>query len=266
MYLCIAGPNMNITCAIYVIITALSHYHLPQSTILCLCQKTDDWIYRGICWIACWYIVMTTHSTEHQPQYNFIDLPMWIQYTWTKTSSLLAAAGAAVEQSIDNLKVSRPRRQGPTYNLRPYSQWSAHPVQVFVMTVIAMSESHPNRTSEGGPFETDSSLISIDNRCSGCITHIRTNIPGEVVECSRAIKGVGGTKVFRVWTGTITWDWDDDNEQTHHMVIPKSYYVPDGNIRLLSPQHWSQHRTGADKHGGAGETTTATHVTLFWGN
>jgi hypothetical protein len=129
-----------------------------------------------------------------------------------------------------------------------------------------MSASHPNRISEGGPFDTDSSLIGIDNRCSGCITHIRTDIPGELVECSRAIKGFGGTKVFRVWTGTIAWDWDDDNGQTHHMIIPKSYYVPDGNIRLLSPQHWSQHRTGADKHGGAGETTTATHVTLFWGN
>jgi hypothetical protein len=36
---------------------------------------------------------------------------------------------------------------------------------------------------------------------------------------------------------------------------------------LLSPQHWAQSRKGIDKkQSGAGETTTGTHVTLFWGN
>ena len=45
---------------------------------------------------------------------------------------------------------------------------------------------------------------------------------------------------LNVWQGTIHWKWDDDEGITHDMIIPHSYYIPDGKVRLISPQRWAQ--------------------------
>jgi hypothetical protein len=132
--------------------------------------------------------------------------------------------------------------------------------------MIAMTGMTKNSLKECGPFDSDSELVGIDNRCSGCITHVRTDIPGEIPPSNRVIKGFGGTQFASVWLGTIHWRWDVDKGQTHDMIIPNSFYVPEGKVRLLSPQHWAQGRKGKDKRSGAGSTTTATHVKLFWDN
>ena len=109
-------------------------------------------------------------------------------------------------------------------------------------------------------------MVGIDNRCSGCITHVRSDIPGELRECRRIIKGFGGERHFRVWTGTIHWSWEDDDGRSHDFVIPNGFYIPDGKVRLLSPQHFGQSQRGSDRRGGAGETTTGLQTVLFWGN
>ena len=83
-------------------------------------------------------------------------------------------------------------------------------------------------------------------------------------ESQRSIKDFGGTRHFRVWTGTLSWSWDDDKGMSHEFKIPNSYYIPEGKVRLLSPQHWAQTRKGTDKQGGAGEVTNGTTTTLFW--
>ena len=80
------------------------------------------------------------------------------------------------------------------------------------------------------------------------------------------IKGFGGAKVWDVWRGTIKWCIEDDIGVKHTIIIPNSYYVPQAKVRLLSPQHWAQARTGVDKNGGAGTITTVTTCTLFWNN
>ena len=90
--------------------------------------------------------------------------------------------------------------------------------------------------------------------------------PREIVACNRSIRGFGGSKVWNVWMGTIKWDIEDDDGVTHTYIIPKSYYVPQGHVQLLSPQHWAQSRMGIDKRGGAGTTTTAVSCKLFWNN
>ena len=66
--------------------------------------------------------------------------------------------------------------------------------------------------------------------------------------------------------GMIKWDIEDDEGITHTHIIPKSYYVPQGHVRLLSPQHGAQSRTGIDKRGGAGTTTMAISCKPFWNN
>ena len=171
-----------------------------------------------------------------------------------------------VEKAIQSLHTRRqPNQYNPLPKRLSTRQRPNTLLRIYVASLLVMSASgRPRQVEEGGPFDTDSGLIGIDNRCTGCITNIRSDIPGELRECSRAIKGFGGIRHFKVWIGTIQWTWDDDNGKSHTFNIPNSFYVPEGKTRLLSPQHWAQTRPGKDKHGGAGETTTALTCTLFW--
>ncbi|KAL7562425.1 hypothetical protein ACA910_020567 [Epithemia clementina (nom. ined.)] len=135
-----------------------------------------------------------------------------------------------------------------------------------VATVFAMAARNDVRSTYSSPFDTDAQMVGVDNRCSGCITHVRSDIPGDVTPCRRAIKGFGGARMFNVWSGTIHWKWEDDQGVIHRMIIPNGFYVPEGKVRLLSPQHWAQGRKGAEHYGGAGEVTYGTHTELFWNN
>ena len=67
-----------------------------------------------------------------------------------------------------------------------------------------------------------------------------------------------------VQIGTLKWKWLDDDGRTHTFLIPKSYYVPQGKVRLLSPQHWAQTRRDFSPIQGTTSETTATHVILRW--
>lgn len=112
-------------------------------------------------------------------------------------------------------------------------------------------------------LDSDSYPIGIDNRCSACISCEIQDFVGEVYETKVTIKGFGGTRTKSVKKGTIKWSWEDDKGRIHAFHIPNSYYVPQGNVRLLSPQHWAQQQRDSTRRG-TGEETTARHVTLFW--
>jgi hypothetical protein len=47
-------------------------------------------------------------------------------------------------------------------------------------------------------------------------------------------------------------------------VIPKSFYVPQGNVRLLSPQHWAQAQKDRKSMARTGSETLNDKITLFW--
>jgi len=40
---------------------------------------------------------------------------------------------------------------------------------------------------------------------------------------------------MKVYKGTIAWSWTDDDGVENKFRIPNSYYVPEGESRLLSP-------------------------------
>jgi hypothetical protein len=113
-------------------------------------------------------------------------------------------------------------------------------------------------------FDTDSATIGVDNRCTGCISNRVEDFDGPLVDSHRTIKGFGGSKTRGVKIGTIVWEWVDDNGQTRKFRIPKSFYVPEGGVRLLSPQHWAQTQKDFKPIQGTGSTTDAKSVTLFW--
>jgi hypothetical protein len=94
-------------------------------------------------------------------------------------------------------------------------------------------------------FDTGSRSIGIDNRASACISAYIEDFQGPVRRVNRSIKGFGGERVTEVSIGTMAWKWCDNDGKVHRFVIPNSYYVPAGGVRLLSPQHWARTRIGS---------------------
>ena len=86
-------------------------------------------------------------------------------------------------------------------------------------------------------FDTDSASIGLDNRASACISHQSADFVGPLRESNRVIKSFGGGKTKSPMIGTLKWKWLDDDGKEHVAIIPNSYYVPEGKVRLLSPQH-----------------------------
>jgi hypothetical protein len=115
-------------------------------------------------------------------------------------------------------------------------------------------------------FDTDSSYIGVDNRCSACISHEAADFEvGTLKPCNRIVKGFGGSRVTDVQIGTLNWSWEDDNGISTSFRIPNSYYVPAGKVRLLSPQHWAQTQTATRRdRGKCGERTDGNECVLFW--
>jgi hypothetical protein len=84
-------------------------------------------------------------------------------------------------------------------------------------------------------FDTDATEVGIDNRATACMSDNIADFVGPLVATNRVVKGFAGHRTSNVQRGTIEWRWADDG--THR--IPNSFYVPDGKVRLLSPQHWA---------------------------
>ena len=116
--------------------------------------------------------------------------------------------------------------------------------RVIFSVVMTTTSPQSYNVAEVPPLDTNSQVVGVDNRCSACITNVRSDIPGEIVACNKSIRGFGGTKVWNVWMGAIKWHIEDDEGVTHTHIIPNSYYVPQGHVRLLRLQHWAQSRAG----------------------
>jgi hypothetical protein len=130
--------------------------------------------------------------------------------------------------------------------------------------VCHSTEACYTQSTEAGYFDTDSRPVGIDNRCSACISHDVTDFIGDIRPSNRWIKGFGGSRTTNVQTGTLQWSLEDDDGKVHTFRIPNSYYVEQGGVRLLSPQHWA--KTQADTvRRGTGSKTISKQVELFWG-
>ena len=113
-------------------------------------------------------------------------------------------------------------------------------------TVLAAHSIEARPAARSVPqWDTDSAIIGIDNRCSACMSHLPADFIGDLQKYNRIIRGFGGTRHFNVQIGTLRWHWEDDKGKIHKFIIPKSYYIPEGGVRLLSPQHWAQTQHGS---------------------
>jgi hypothetical protein len=134
------------------------------------------------------------------------------------------------------------------------------------MPAVAM-QANVRQSERMTPFDTDTQWIGVDNRCSGCISHVKSDFVGRLNPTMRTIKGFAGSRTINVSIGTLRWEWEDDGGATHTFLIPNSYYVPDGKVRLLSPQHWAQSQTASrKKRQTCGERTDGNGCELYWGD
>ena len=83
------------------------------------------------------------------------------------------------------------------------------------------------------------------------------------MDSPQVIKGIAGTRVTKIKQGTLKWRWDDNEGKTHTFLIPQSYFVPTGGVRLLSPQHWAQHLRSKPNQEGV-TTTYKNKVVVTW--
>jgi hypothetical protein len=119
-------------------------------------------------------------------------------------------------------------------------------------------------------FNADTiNTIGIDNRCSKCISNVRSDFIGKLIKEIKTIHGYHGTKTKTVYRGLLQWRILDDEGNPHVIQIPGGYYDPKGSSRLISPQHWAQARIkGKDKDSPNGTYCKTYHdcTILAWGN
>ena len=170
-----------------------------------------------------------------------------------------------LERNLPPPQIPRSQRRKVMTALRTHQSRSR--TATIAMSVLAMQANATIASERRVTFDTDSEAVGVDNRCSGCISHVKSDFVGELRTCHRSIKGFGGTRTYRVKMGTLKWSWDDDTGSRHTFLIPDSYYVPDGKVRLLSPQHWAQSQSKNRRlRATCGERTDGNECVLFWNN
>ena len=78
------------------------------------------------------------------------------------------------------------------------------------------------------------------------------------------MKGFLGETHYSVHIETLKWYWEDDQGKLHKCLISKSYYVPEGGVRLLSPQRWDQSQKDIKPNPGTMENTDHQSSILHW--
>ena len=189
---------------------------------------------------ACWHMCMRTMQLVfiffYHAAYAETEQPrspksrMWKGFAllWSTLNSIGTNALDAIE-----LYLGRDH-SGPRKRLRKATQSArVRRRRLFAMSVLAMNMQATIATERYTAFETDTAFVGVDNReLSGFV--------GPLKPSGKVIKGFGGSRTTNVQVGTLRWTWEDDQGAKHTFTIPNSYYVPGGNVRLLSPQHWAQ--------------------------
>jgi hypothetical protein len=184
-----------------------------------------------------------------------------LQYLWRKLETAASRIGNWMESS---LKPTTPRMARTKVRTALWAH--RRRTTALAMSVLAMQARSAVATERSAHFDTDSSLIGVDNRCSGCISHIKEDFIGALKPSHRVVKGFGGSRTTNVHTGTLRWSWEDDSGRKFTFDIPDSYYIPEGKVRLLSPQHWAQSQSSKNRtrKSPCGERTDANECVLYW--
>ena len=118
-------------------------------------------------------------------------------------------------------------------------------------------------------WDSDTRVCGMDNRASGCIDDDKRNfVPGTLRPCNRKVKTFAGVFSGKIWVGTLRWNVMDHKGKLHTFLIPNSYLIPEGGMKLFSPQHWAKTRIaqGLEKGRPPQTITTSDQVIMEWNN
>ena len=73
-------------------------------------------------------------------------------------------------------------------------------------------------------FDTDSTNVGMDNRCTACISHSIDDFDGPLVATGRTVQCIGGIRIPNLMKGTLVWIWEDDEGTLHISGIKNSFY------------------------------------------
>ena len=134
---------------------------------------------------------------------------------------------------------------------------------VLAKTILACPEKQKATKERIVKFDTNTKPILVDNRCSACISPYIEDFVGPLEDTNKTIKGFAGAQTNNPKTGTLWWQWSEDSGKMHTFAIPNSNYVPECELRLLSPQHWAQTRSHVN-WATTGCITSLINVYLSW--
>ena len=165
-------------------------------------------------------VICTTLYSVDKPRRG---KPPWWERVATSLWNRICSTAADV---CDALELALARDDSRRRVIRARSRHQSRNRRTIVaLTVLAMA-THTRATERKVYFDTDSEWVGVDNRCSGCISHVRSDFVGELRESNRVIKGFGGTRTVNIKVGTLRWAWDDDTHstsQTHTTYHPERY-------------------------------------------
>ena len=238
------GPTAAATITWFKVLSEKYHL-LPYLPLMCA-----DAIARRVC---------STNTTQRRRRWRMPAIG-WITKSVYRQAERL---GNWIERNCQSTGTNRGRRIWRAVSTRRTSTRAR-----YAMSILAMQASATIAKEREVRFDTDSSHIGVDNRCSACISHDATDFEiGTLKPCNRIVKGFGGSRVTNVQVRTLNWRWEDDNGVSTTFRIPNSYYVPEGNVRLLSPQHWAQTQAATrQSRGKYGERTDGNECVLYWDN
>ena len=209
---------------------------------------------------------VTPNDSNYVPKSKRTKVHTWIKRVHKATMTIVANMAAKVEdrimQVLSSTDLQRKKSRG-VKQMFPRKRAKWHTLALSATAMTAKTKIRSNVIT----FDSDSAPVGIDNRCLACIGHIPEDFIGDLVDTDRTIRGFAGTKISRVKIGTLRWSWLDDQGIEHTFNIPKSYFVPQGKVRLLSPQHWAKYNESTVKgqrYKGTLSQTTSSDVTLIW--
>jgi hypothetical protein len=151
--------------------------------------------------------------------------------------------------------ISKTKYHDETFNF-DLDLWNHNETETQELMHLAM----PSQLKEikTNTFDTDSFKIGIDTHATACMSNCITDFvqssltPYPITKGGIQIYGKGPRLRIRK-TGTLRWYIEDDQGIRHKILIPNSILVPEGNQRLLPPQHFSAE---ANKTGNANPDST----------
>ena len=116
-------------------------------------------------------------------------------------------------------------------------------VSAFSLVVDSTELDAPPTQPNHCVFDTDSRPIGTDSRASACISDDPADFPHGYTLTNKKVKIFGGMFHGQVYQGVLRWHLQEDAGKIDLQDIPGSYFIPEGGMRLFSPQHWSRQRS-----------------------